>query len=202
MQIPKNGRQLIARYLFWRVSKMKKQTLITVLKETAETLRGIKFNPYHDSEGRFSTGGSGGPKLAPDTGGGTGGGGKLGGSPGDKESYNDRIEGTQKEADREVKRAEKVVATVKAALSKLEAKTSKKQVATLKAKHEECVSKISELKKQKEATMKRIEALKAQLKKSVQKELNKEILTLKDIINKFRVVTKELYTLMDEVSKL
>jgi len=51
---------------------MKKQTLITVLKETAETLRGIKFNPYHDSLGRFGTGG-GGPKLAPDTGGGTGG---------------------------------------------------------------------------------------------------------------------------------
>jgi hypothetical protein len=52
---------------------MKKQTLITVLKETAETLRTIKFNPYHDSLGRFGTGGSG-PKLAPDTGGGTGGG--------------------------------------------------------------------------------------------------------------------------------
>jgi len=56
---------------------MKKQTLITVLKETAETLRGIKFNPYHDSEGRFSTGSGSGAHMAPDTGGGTGGGSKL-----------------------------------------------------------------------------------------------------------------------------
>jgi len=52
---------------------MSKQNLLNVLKETAQALRGLKFNPYHDpGSGRFSTGG--GPKLAPDTGGGTGGG--------------------------------------------------------------------------------------------------------------------------------
>jgi len=51
-----------------------KQLLLPVLKETAKALKDLKFNPYHDSLGRFGTGGGGaGPKLTPDTGGGTGG---------------------------------------------------------------------------------------------------------------------------------
>lgn len=51
---------------------------------------------------------------------GTFGEGSGGASSGGKESYNDRIEGTQKEADREVKRASKKVDAVKAKISALE----------------------------------------------------------------------------------
>ena len=64
---------------------MSKQNLLNVLKETAQALRGLKFNPYHDpTSGRFGSGGGSGasPKLAPDTGGGTGGGSSSGGGTG------------------------------------------------------------------------------------------------------------------------
>jgi len=46
--------------MYTRAEENEKQTLLKALKETAETLRTIKFNPYHDSLGRFATGGSGG----------------------------------------------------------------------------------------------------------------------------------------------
>jgi chromosome segregation ATPase len=90
--------------------------LQNTLVEISKSLKGLKFNPNHDSSsGRFSTGSGSGAHMAPDTGGGSGG-GTLGGSPGEKESYNDRIEGTQKEANREVKRADKKVIEARKAL--------------------------------------------------------------------------------------
>jgi len=50
------------------------KSMKTVQLETGvKSFKGLKFNPYHDSEGRFTTGSGSGAHLAPDTGGGTGG---------------------------------------------------------------------------------------------------------------------------------
>jgi len=46
-----------------------------LLESGIKSFSGTKFNPYHDSSGRFSSGSGGGAHLAPDTGGGSGGGG-------------------------------------------------------------------------------------------------------------------------------
>ncbi len=73
---------------------------------------------YDPDQSREPAGSPEGEQFAGGGGGGAGGegGGGLGGSPGGRESYNDRIEGTPREADREVFRAERGVDKAKAAL--------------------------------------------------------------------------------------
>jgi chromosome segregation ATPase len=69
----------------------------------------VKFNENHDESGRFVEGDSS-----------SGGGSAT--SPGEKESYSDRIEGTQKEVDREVIRYAKKADQARTALKEAVAK--------------------------------------------------------------------------------
>jgi chromosome segregation ATPase len=158
-----------------------KNFLQSTLVEVSKALKGLKFNPNHDSSsGRFSTGSGSGARLSPDTGGGTGGG--LGGSPGGKESYSDKIEGTQKEADREVKRADKKVSEVRKALNEAKERldihnetveiAKKKAVAVLQSRIDVVSEKISMLRKEKAAGDIRMAELKKKL--AVFKERDKE----------------------------
>jgi hypothetical protein len=145
---------------------------IDLLKAPPETIADlvmpcVKFNPNHDDQGRFATGGGSGG-MAPDTG------GSFGGSSSGKESYNDRIEGTQKEADREVIRANKSVAQAKSKLqdaeSRLRAFDDVHDVAkaNMKARCQEAIDKLSAktsaLTNQLNDTQSRLTDLKAQLK--------------------------------------
>jgi len=118
---------------------------------------------------------------------------RLGGSPGGQESYNDRIEGTQKEADREVKRADKAVKKASAALKVAEAKqtanqavvkTLSTQLAGIKTKKAILVEKLA-------ASQARMAALKKQLKKSVEKDLDKELKVMAILIESFQEITKD-----------
>ena len=186
---------------------MSKDVLQSALRLVAKELRTIKFNPYHDSSGRFSSGsggGSGGPKLAPDTGGGTGGGGG-------KESYNDRIEGTQKEADREVVRAQKAVVKAKVAVKTAEKRLAthdntvakaKKQVKELSVQLKAASEKVAYYKQQKEASTTRIAELKARLAKlgpRKRKDIDFSLKSVRDDLEKELGVLGSLTTLIKEL---
>jgi len=168
-----------------------KNFLQSTLVEVSKAIKGLKFNPYHDSSsGRFSVGG---------------GSGGLGSSSGGKESYNDRIEGTQKEADREVKRANKAVEKAKKALSEAESRlpSSKARVLSeLKGKYQANQDKIADLLKQREASLKRIEELKSQLKKTASKDLDVELVVLSAIGKQFKTIADELEILAEKAAKL
>lgn len=92
----------------------------------------------------------------------------LGGSPGGKDSYNDRIEGTQKEADREVKRADKAVQVLKGKLASAEKRrtASRGAIKQLKAAYSELEVKKNGYKKEMTAAQSRIAELKKQLAES------------------------------------
>ena len=129
----------------------------------------LKYTPGQprDSEGQFASGGGVGGS-APDTGGSYGGGG--GGS---YESYNDRIEGTQAEADREVKRTGKAVSKAQNAYdeakSKLDAFTGateqakRNMVQKFESKIKEIDKRVVKLKGEQKAGKARMAALKTKL---------------------------------------
>ncbi len=190
---------------------MSNKQLARVLQETVDVVKEIntKFNPRHESSsGRFASGGGGGGAG----GGGSGSSGRSGTSPGGKESYNDRIEGTQKEADREVTRALKAEGKARKAVKAAETRlavhdkgkaAAKAKVKVISSKLTEVRSKVAKFKKLKEESEARIAALRAQLKKGkVEQQLDKEIKTLKGIANKFKKVADDFEIIAKEASKL
>jgi len=133
---------------------------------------------------------------------GGGGGTRLGGSPGGRESYNDRIEGTQAEANREVVRANKAVikakSEVRAAEQRLQGVSDANKsriVSESRSKLKAIGSKIEQLKAKQEASKARIAALKAQLKKSkedIEQQLEIELNNMEQITDGFKKVVEEL----------
>ena len=109
----------------------------------------LKYTPGQprDSEGQFAGGGGGS--------GGGGSGSSSGGGGSSYESYNDRIEGTQKEADREVKRTGKAVSKAQNAYDEAKMKLEAFTEATEQAKRnvvQKLESKITEI-RQREAKL-------------------------------------------------
>lgn len=147
-------------------------------------------------------------RWAPDTGGSFGRG--EGASVGSYESYDDKIEGTQKEADREVKRADKTVERAQAVLEKAkEALVTYSKVAVSKIKGlekslGEVRSRIEENKAKLEASKARIAALKAQLKKrkSLEEDLDEELNNLSEITQQLYRNGQEASGILDELEEL
>ena len=164
--------------------------------EQKERLHGaldvmLKFNPHHGPDGRFSSGGVGG--MAPDTG---GGGGGL--------SYDDKIEGTQKEADREVKRAAKGVEKAKVALEAIKSKVSSlEDIKALTQRLSDIDKRRNELQAKLEASKARIADLKALLKKkSVESELLSALVDIRKQTKEMALVSDALYALIKELDAL
>lgn len=111
--------------------------------------------------------GSGGFKPGNACGRGGSGASRLGGSPGGKDSYKDRIEGTQKEADLEVKKCNQAVKTLEAKLKAAEARATSPMTAikSLVQAHDAVKAKKEVLTEALKESQARIAALKAQLKK-------------------------------------
>ena len=191
--------------------KLSKQSLKSL--DRIEQLLEKHLQGQHN---QMSHGGGGG--ASPDTGGNTSGGGGLGGSPGGKESYSDRIEGTQKEADREVARADKAVAKAKAALKEAQSKLDSVSkppdfFKAANARLAELAVIKTDLSAKLQASKDRIAALKAQLKplsagrtararrsgKSAEQDVAKEIDRELDILAK---LTKDMSAVADGCEKI
>lgn len=168
-----------------------------VAKRIIEVARGEKFNPNRDELGRFAEG---------DGGGGT--------SPGGAESYNTRIEGTQKEADREVTRAKQAVSKADAALQSAKdriAATAKAKMAEILAKKlGEVKTTVSAEEQKLAASRDRIAALKAQLaamKKSPSEQdlagkIDAELQAMKSAVERIKKAADELDEITAELEKL
>lgn len=135
-----------------------------------------------------------------------GGGSEARTGAGSYESYDDRIEGTQAEADREVKRTEKAVTKAKKALDTAVAARAAfvaKQEAViegLKSDLEAIQKKKADLQAQLEASKARMAALKAQLKKkSAESDLDDELEVMKKITKDFRDLYDEVDNFMDRI---
>jgi len=197
--------------------KITRDLLVAATKvETSLNKLLEKFDPSQprDDDGRFTTGG----------GSGSSGGGSSSGS--DYESYNDKIEGTQKEADREVKRCDKAVNKCREALETFKAKVAadvagkkaavkyfEKRLDDNRAKQSSLMNELSESKK-------RMAALKAQLKevqarqssrrrKSSDDQSTQELLesidgelkVVADAAKTLKAITADLTELLNEIIK-
>ena len=197
--------------------KITRDLLVAATKvETSLNKLLEKFDPSQprDDDGRFTTGG----------GSGSSGGGSSSGS--DYESYNDKIEGTQKEADREVKRCDKAVNKCREALETFKAKVAadvagkkaavkyfEKRLDDNRAKQSSLMNELSESKK-------RMAALKAQLKevqarqssrrrKSANDQSSQELLqsidgelkVVADAAKTLKAITADLTELLNEIIK-
>ena len=69
------------------IDKEKRICTVEIVEKLSTKDYREKFNPYHDSEGRFATGSGSGAHMAPDTGGGTG-----GGTAEDKPEVNEKVD--------------------------------------------------------------------------------------------------------------
>lgn len=160
-----------------------------------------------DAKQFCATGPGGG--VDPSCGSGRGGGGagaEARTGAGSYESYDDRIEGTQAEADREVKRTGKAVTKAKKALDTAVAARAAfvaKQEAvieSLKSDLEAIQKKKADLQAQLEASKARMAALKAQLKKkSAESDLDDELEVMKKITKDFRDLYDEVDNFMDRI---
>lgn len=171
------------------------QEAVKALKEPIDIGSIIeKFNPNHDESGRFAEGGGAGGGSS-DTG------QSDSGSGGDYESYNTRIEGTQKEADHEVSRYTKTAAKAKKLLEVAEAKqTISRGVASkLKSQIDDVDAKRAALESRLAASRERIAALKSQLKKSVDRDLSDALDTYEGLVEELQVLNDVLDGIIQQI---
>lgn len=136
--------------------RLKAAVLRTMIRGRAGHVRGFcatgqggGIDPTCGNEG----GGSGGDKAA----------GAGSSSGGRKERYRDRIEGTQKEADREVKKANDKVAKVQKKLDEVKSQMASGRLAAAKEKVAAAESKLKETTARKESLTQKVEASKARI---------------------------------------
>lgn len=198
-----------------------KQEVAQATETLQEAVRALRLDPkeivgqiersfkYKPGQPRVPAGSGAGGQFA---GGGSGGGGGStpsgGGGGGSSERLRDRIEGTQAEADNEVKKCNKAVtkASQKLDMAKSQFATAKKQeIKVLSKQLSEIRSRKSELESNLQASRDRIAALKAKLKKSQEdllKELEGELSKIESVTADFRVLTDEAETFVKEVDTL
>jgi predicted RNase H-like nuclease (RuvC/YqgF family) len=140
-----------------------------------------------------------------------------GGSSGGKESYSDRIEGTQKEADREVVRADKAVTKARQELEDFKAKVNVEVAAKVLQHFEDKLAEIhhrqAELMREQEAGKARMKILKEKLasfkkppsKREVGEDLemqaDKEIAAMNGVVKGLSALTADAESLADEIRK-
>ena len=140
--------------------RLKAAVLRTMIRGRAGHVRGFcatgqggGIDPTCGNEGGGGGGGGGGDKAA----------GAGSSSGGRKERYRDRIEGTQKEADREVKKANDKVAKIQKKLDEVKSQMGTGRVEAAKEKVAAAQSKLKEATARKESLTQKVEASKARI---------------------------------------
>jgi len=152
-----------------------------------------------DSEGRFASGGGGGGSPSGSSGGG------RNTKPLSLNEYNDKIEGTQAEADREVRRCDVKVREAKVKLEKAEQRQSLGQgkIKSLKSALTEVRSDLKSLKAESKRSQNKIAELKAKLAAMKKEPTEEDLLrSLADAIDDMETVTKGFVRLSARIDKL
>jgi lambda family phage portal protein len=166
-----------------------------------------RYNENHDpTNGQFSSEGGGGGGGGGSGSGSGGGDSAASGSKPRKERLRDRIEGTQAEADAQVKKADAKVNSIKSKIEAVKQKAeSSEAVAKVKAVEAQLSATqahISDLKAQKAATDARIAALKAKLKMVKGRSDESDMDEIEDEIKELKRLAKEIAKAAEKIEEI
>lgn len=192
--------------------KEKRSKVVAILDQLQNGLKncGIAAGGFQAGN-HCAGGGSGGGGAKPPASG--GGGFRLGGSPGGKESRKDRIEGTQAEANAEVKKYEKAAKQAETKLKAAEARrgVSRETVKSLVTAMQDVTARKTQIAKDLAASQSKIAKLQAQLaamqkKKSTAAELNRsidgELATMQKHIGNLKQLTSQILRISKKADSL